>query len=115
MKKFTLFILFLFFCLTVNEIFSQDDDPAKWEFFKIYVTTSDDSIFTKLQDDMMISPYLESYLIYVDIRSDKPEKRFLVLGEITHESSMKFAWSQISEGVKSGLLNWNKKNKMKVE
>lgn len=115
MKKLKLVCLILFSCLLVNNLYSQDDDPVNWKFFKIDVTTSDDSLFIKVQNDMGISPYLDRYTIYIDVRNENPKEHFLVLGDINHESSMKFTWSQFSEFVKNGLLNWTGKNKIKIE
>ncbi len=114
MKK-ILFSCFLLIIIFATNIYAQNDDPTKWKFFKVYVTTADDSIFLKLQDDMGIYPYLEAYTINIDIRSTDPKKKYLVLGDIDDASSVKFGWSQFREEVRTGLINWDKKNKMKIQ
>jgi hypothetical protein len=98
-----------------SPVIAQDDDPAAWKYFKILVMVSDDSLFTKLQDDMHIDPYLYSYTINVDIRCSDSQGKFIVLGIIDDPSSMKFYWSTLRKEVQDGLLNWKKKNKIKLE
>lgn len=110
--KTSFFVLIFLFC---NNLLSQDSSLSELKFFKIYVTTSDDSLFNLLQDDLGIDPKLDSYLIYVDIRSEESKKQYLVLGDMNHPSSMRFGWDLFSEKVKKGLLNWSKPNKMPAD
>ncbi|RPI13735.1 MAG: hypothetical protein EHM58_17865 [Ignavibacteriae bacterium] len=115
MKKiiFTITVLLIsaFYC---SNLYAQED-TTKWEYFKINVTTSDDSLFIKLQEDMGIDPLLPAYTIYVDVRKTDLKNKFIVLGDINDESSMKFAWNRFREEVQKGLLNWKKPNKIKIE
>lgn len=113
----TLAFFFMFGCsfvLTERSI-SQDSNLTQLKFFKIYVTTSDDKLFLALQDEMGIDPKLDSYLIYVDIRSDSPKVQYLYLGDMNHPSAMKYNWSQFSENIRLFLIRWDKPNKMEPD
>jgi len=113
----TIIIFFLLGCSIVftNRVLSQDSSLTMLKFFKIYVTTSDDSMFETLQDEMGIDPKLTSYSIYVDIRSDSPKEQYLYLGDMNHPSAIKYNWGQFSEKMKAFLISWNRPNKMQVE
>ena len=98
-----------------SQLYAQSDDPAAWKYFKILVTTSDDSLFTMLQDDLGISPYLAAYTINVDIRGDDSQSQFIILGDKDDPSSVKFYWSTLRKEVQDGLISWKKPNKIKLE
>lgn len=115
MKAIVVLSIFVCSLLLPGEILSQDSTLAGLKFFKIYVTTSDDNMFTVLQDEMQIDPKLSSYSIYVDLRSEDPQKHCLYLGDMNDPSAMKFNWSQFSDNVRMFLINWIKPNKMEPD
>ena len=91
-----------------TEVFN---DPKTWKHFKILARFEDDIIFDKIQDDMGISPKLESYTMSVNISDESGFNNYVVLGDEDDENSQKYAWSQISSEVQKGLLNWDRPNK----
>lgn len=108
MRKF--FLLFIVFPLIFTAIDCSSSkkikgsNPQKWTYFRILADADDDPIFVKLQDDMRIDPKMERYTIIVDVRSKDPQQQYLLFGD--EENPRRYAWSQISEQVRTGLLNW---------
>lgn len=91
---------------------NQSNNPKKWNYFKINVKTSDDTLFSLLQDDLAISPYLESFTITVNIADLLTLNQYLVIGDESDPGAARFSWSQLSKKVKEGLINWTKPNKV---
>ena len=116
-KKYIYITSFLLLILIFRStLYAQSCDPTKWKYFKILVTVSDDSIFTKLQDDVkMEMPYLTSYTLNVDIRSNDPQEQVIIFGDKDKKDSPRFNWSILRPEVQAGLLKWNKVNKIYLE
>lgn len=115
-KKTTLVPLFLVLIVsffTSSELFSQerDDNPRTWKYFRIQARAQDDSIFIKLQDDLLIDPKFESYQVTVDIRDPQPINQIVVIGDEASPDAQRFAWDQLSKDVQEGLVNWVGSNK----
>src|SRR5690606_42153968 len=77
-KKITL-TLAVFACFIVSfgadSVLAQaerDDDPRTWKYFRVFARAQDDSVFVKLQDDLLIDPKLESYVITINISDPEP-------------------------------------------
>jgi hypothetical protein len=116
--NFSMFVLLAaFFCsllMLTTESFSQQEDPNNprtWKYFKILARAEDDSIFIIAQDDMGIDPKLESYTIVVNITDANEQNQFIVLGDESDPSAMRYGWSQLSKRVQDGLINWSNTNK----
>jgi len=90
---------------------NQSQNPIYWNYFKMLIKTSNDTLFSLLQNDLGISPYLESYTIFVNITDLNPLNQYIVLGDESDPGAMRFSWSQLSKTVKEGLINWTKPNK----
>lgn len=101
--------------LNFHNLFAQQEEdvnnPRSWKYFKISARAEDDSIFTISQDDMGIDPKLESFTLVVNIMEPNPQNQFIVLGDESDPSSMRFAWTQLSKRVQDGLVNWTGTNK----
>jgi len=92
-----------------------DEVPVnEWDYFKIYDRAEDNATFVLLQQEMEIDPILESYIIVVNISDPNPQNQYLVLGDEADPSAQRFAWSQLSETVRRGLLNWSGENKVSL-
>jgi len=115
MKTIILLILILTASVFAKNAVIPDSTISELKYFKILVTTSDDEMFSVLQDEMYIDPKLKSYTIYVDIRSDEPKEQKLYLGDMNDPSAVKFSWKQFSDKMKAFLIAWSKPNKMAVE
>ncbi len=115
MKTIILILLVATSSILTKDLSNSDSTLAQLKFFKILVTTSDDEMFSVLQDEMSIDPKLKSYTIYIDIRSDEPKEQKLYLGDMNDPSAQKYSWKQFSEKMRSFLIAWNKPNKMAVE
>jgi hypothetical protein len=89
----------------------REDDPRTWKYFLILARAQDDSIFIKLQDDLFIDPKLESYIVVVNIMDPEPLNQYVVIGDEASPDAQRFAWSQLSEEVQKGLINWTGSNK----
>ncbi len=117
MKTFikTLIILFFTSVFLQNVSFSQQEEdqnnPRSWKYFKILARAEDDSIFIMIQDDMAIDPKLESYSIVVNVIDGNAQNQFVVLGDESDPSAMRYAWSQLTKRVQDGLINWTGTNK----
>ena len=75
-------------------------------YFSILASISDDSIFSKLQDDLEIDPKLESYSITVNITDPDEENQYIVIGDESDASSPRFSWSQLTMESQRGLLSF---------
>lgn len=110
---FPLILVFMSLFLT-QESYSQeerDDNPRTWKYFRILARAQDDSIFIKLQDDLLIDPKFESYVVTVDIRDPQPINQIVVIGDEASPDAQRFAWDQLSKPVQEGLVNWVGSNK----
>jgi hypothetical protein len=106
------FILSLFSC-SGTKISTKTNDLKKSKHFRVLADALDDDIFIKLQDDLGIDPKMERYTIVVDIRSNETSMQYLLLGD--EDSPKRFAWSQVSEQVQKGLINWTGTNKERLD
>src|SRR3990172_2536579 len=114
MKLITVFLKLLLLCSMWSIYAQQEDDPDNprtWKYFRILARTEDDSIFFIAQDDMGIDPKLESYTLVVNLVDPNPINQYVVLGEETDPTAMRFAFSQLSKRVQDGLINWSGTNK----
>jgi hypothetical protein len=117
MKK----ILFAIIFLAIANLFAgldtsfaqveREDDPRTWTYFQILARAQDDSVFIKLQDDLFIDPKLESYIVVVNIMDPEPLNQYVVIGDEASPDAQRYAWSQLSEEVQQGLINWTGSNK----
>ena len=89
----------------------REDDPTSWKYFRINARSQDDSIFVVLQQEMGISPLYESYPLIVNTLDVNASNHYLQIGEEGNPDAVRTSWTTISEGVRSGLLKWNKNNK----
>jgi len=94
---------------------TNDEDLTNLKYFKIYVTTSDDSLFLKVQNGLSIEPIVESYLLIVNITSNNKDEQYIVFGDEKAPSSLRMGWYNLSNEVRDGLIAWSKPNKMKAE
>jgi len=116
-KKITL-TLAVFACFFVSfgadSVLAQaerDDDPRTWKYFRVFARAQDDSVFVKLQDDLLIDPKLESYVITINISDPEPLNQYIVLGDEASPDAQRYAWSQLSEDVQNSLIAWTGTNK----
>jgi hypothetical protein len=56
---------------------------------------------------------MERYTITVDIRSNEPAQQYVLFGD--ESNPYRFQWSQLSENVRKGLVNWTGSNKEKLD
>lgn len=116
-KLIFMFGAILYLCMTfiaTNLSYAQEereDNPVSWKYFRIFARASDDSIFILLQDDLLIDPKLESYVVTVNIQDPQPLNQYVVIGDETSPDALRYAWSQLSPRVQQGLINWVGTNK----
>lgn len=115
MKTLLKIVVLLICLLASKEQYAQQEEdqsnPRSWKYFSILARTDDDSIFFQVQDDMGIDPKLESYTLVINIQDGNVQNQFVVLGEESDPSAMRFAWSQLSKRIQDGLVNWTGSNK----
>lgn len=116
----TTVIYILLFTLTFSligcsgtKISKNTNSLKKSKYFRILADADDDYIFVKVQDDLGIDPKMERYTIVADIRSNDPAQQYILIGD--EYNPARFNWSQVSEQVRNGLLNWTGSNKENLE
>ncbi len=117
MKSLSYFSLFIFAFLLVScsgtKITTNTKDLKNLKYFRILVDADDDPIFVKLQDDLGIDPKMERYTVTVDVRSKELTQQYVLFGD--EYNPIRFNWSQLSEQVRNGLLNWTGSNKERLD
>jgi hypothetical protein len=80
-------------------------------YFSILASVDDDSLFSKLQEDLVIEPKLEGYTITVNISDPDEENQYIVIGDESDPTSPRYPWTQLSLASQRGLLGWKGHNK----
>lgn len=89
----------------------ETTDPRTWKYFQLLCRVNDDNLFAKIQEDLAIEPLFDSYTLIVNISDSNPLNQFLIIGDESDPSVLRYAWSQLSKKVQNGLINWTNKNK----
>jgi hypothetical protein len=117
MKTISYFLLITFAFLLVGctgtKITKNTKDLKNSKHFRILADADDDYIFVKLQDDLGIDPKMERYTVTIDIRSNETSQQYVLLGD--EYNPTRFNWSQLSEQVRTGLINWTGSNKERLD
>lgn len=98
---------------TGTKITTNTKDLKNLKYFRILADADDDPIFVKLQDDLGIDPKMERYTVTVDVRSKEPSQQYVLFGD--EYNPIRFNWSQLSEQVRNGLINWTGSNKERLD
>ena len=98
---------------TGSKISTNTKDLKKSKYFTILADADDDPIFVRLQDDLNIDPKMERYTVTIDIRAAEPGQQYVLFGD--EYNPTRFQWSQLSEQVRNGLVNWTGSNKEKLD
>ena len=112
----SLFIFIFAFSLigcSGTKISKNTKDLKTSKYFRILADADDDPIFVKLQDDLGIEPKMERYTVTVDVRSNEQAMQYVMIGD--EYNPIRFNWSQLSEQVRTGLLNWTGSNKERLD
>jgi hypothetical protein len=96
-----------------TKISKNTSSLKKLKYFRVLADADDDYIFVKVQDDLGIDPKMERYTIVVDVRASEPSMQYILIGDESNPA--RFSWSQVSEQVRTGLLNWTGSNKENLE
>ncbi|MFZ4589531.1 MAG: hypothetical protein ACOYN6_00910 [Ignavibacteria bacterium] len=110
---FNLFLILLIF--GVNESKAQglnEKDPKTFKYFKIQANTKDDSVFTKLQEEMHIYEPQCSYKLTVNISDPDPSNHYVYIGY--DNIFNRYYWNWLSKSVQQKLLNWSSPNKVNL-
>ena len=117
MKTLIYFSLFIFaFCLIAcsgTKITKNTKDLKYSKYFRVLADADDDPIFVKLQDDLGIEPKMERYTVIVDVRDNNTTMQYVLFGD--EYNPTRFSWTQLSEQVRTGLLNWTGSNKERLD
>jgi hypothetical protein len=108
---FILFVVLIANCSSSKKI--KGSNAKKWTYFKILADADDAPVFVKLQDDLGIDPKMERYTVIIDIRSKDLNQQYLLFGD--EDNPRRYSWSQISEEVRNGLINWTGASKENLE
>ena len=112
----SLFIFIFAFSLigcSGTKISKNTKDLKTSKYFRILADADDDPIFVKLQDDLGIDPKMERYTIIVDVRDNNTAMQYVLFGD--EYNPTRFSWTQLSEQVRNGLLNWTGSNKERLD
>jgi hypothetical protein len=107
------FTITLIDCSGTKSTKKSDNSLKKSKYFRILADADDDPIFIKLQDDLGIDPKMERYTVVVDIRSNESAMQTVLFGD--EYNPARFSWSQLSDQVRTGLINWTGSNKENLE
>ena len=110
---FLLIFSIIFFSCSGIKISKDTRDLKKSKYFRILADADDNPIFVKLQDDLNIEPKMERYTIIVDIRAKDSGQQYVLFGDETNP--IRYQWTQLSEQVRKGLLDWTGSNKENLE
>lgn len=117
MKTTSYFLIFTFAFLLLGcsgtKISTNTKNLKNSKYFRILADADDDPIFIKLQDDLRIDPKMERYTLTVDVRSNEPSLQHVMIGD--EYNPARFSWSQVSEQVRNGLINWTGSNKERLD
>ncbi len=116
--KTTCYFLFLTLAFSLigcsgTKITKNTKDLKNSKYFRILADSDDAPIFVKLQDDLAIDPKMERYTVTIDIRSNEPSQQYVLFGD--EYNPLRFSWSQLSEQVRTGLINWTGSNKERLD
>jgi hypothetical protein len=117
LKLTSFFLLFTFAFLLAGcsgtKVSTNTKNLKNSKYFRILADADDDPIFVKLQDDLGINPKMERYTVTIDIRSGESSQQFVLFGD--EYNPARFGWSQLSEQVRTGLINWTGSNKENLQ
>lgn len=117
MKIISYFLVFTFAFLLIGcsgtKVSTNTKSLKNSKYFRILADADDDPIFVKLQDDLGIDPKMERYTVTIDIRSAEPSMQYVLFGD--EYNPARFGWTQLSEQVRTGLINWTGSNKENLQ
>lgn len=93
----------------------ENQDPTKWKHFRIDATTSDDSVFYRVQKSFGIEPVLPLIIICVNISDKDKSKHTITIGDDSDPTSFSIPWSGINKKDQDALINWTGINKYNLE
>lgn len=80
-------------------------------YFSILASVKENDIFRKLQLDLEIDPPLETYTIIVNIIDQDENNQYVVIGDESDPSSLRYSWSQLSMDSQKELLGYTGPNR----
>jgi hypothetical protein len=80
-------------------------------YFTIIANINEDTLFSRIQDDFQIEPKLASYMITVNITDPEELNQYVVIGDESDATSLRFSWSQLTLENQRGLLAYTGPNK----
>lgn len=80
-------------------------------YFSILANINETDLFASLQKELEIEPILESYSITINITDPEELNQYVVIGDESEASSLRFSWSQLSLESQRGLLDYKGPNR----
>ncbi len=80
-------------------------------YFSILANMKENDLFRKLQLDLEIDPPLETYTIIVNIIDPDENNQYVVIGDESDPSSLRYSWSQLSMESQKELLSYQGPNR----
>ncbi|MCX6161479.1 MAG: hypothetical protein NTV87_09120 [Ignavibacteriae bacterium] len=108
---FAMLTVFLFSVRSMAQQEERPDNPTTWKYFKILANADDDSVFSKIQDDLNIDPKLGSYTVIVNILDPNSANWYVVIGDEADATALRFSWTQIKKDNQDKLIAWTGANK----
>ncbi len=84
-------------------------------YFSILANVADGEVFTRLQNELLIEPKIESYTITVNISDPEDINQYIVIGDEMDPTSLRFSWSQLSTASQKDLLSYTGPNRKEHE
>lgn len=80
-------------------------------YFSVLASVNENDLFRKLQIDLEIEPLLETYMLTVNIIDPDENNQYVVIGDESDPSSLRYSWSQLSMELQKELLSYNGPNR----
>jgi hypothetical protein len=84
-------------------------------YFTILASVTENELFGRIQDELVIEPRLESYSIIVNITDPDEQNQYIVIGDETDPTSPRYSWSQLSMDSQRDLLAYQGPNRKEHE
>ncbi len=79
--------------------------------FTILANLNENGVFSKLQDELILEPKLESYTITVNISDPDELNQYVVIGDEMDPTSPRYSWSQLSISTQREILSYTGPNR----
>lgn len=104
-----------FSILSFQTLLSQETSPRKFKYFKIAANNDDDSVFTKVQEEMQLHTKMSSFILIVNVLDENPSKHYVIIGEEADAYAVRANFYTLSKITREKLLRWDNQNMVDLQ